>query len=53
MLLSSRGKLGPARGMLTILYSGWKTLISYNADPQEWENYHVDDYAKVSVCSKR
>jgi hypothetical protein len=27
---------------------GWKTVISYGADPQEWENYHVDDYAKFN-----
>lgn len=25
---------------------GWKTVISYGADPQDWENYHVDDYEK-------
>lgn len=23
---------------------GWKTVISYGADPQEWENFHVNDY---------
>ncbi|PGH16599.1 hypothetical protein AJ79_01705 [Helicocarpus griseus UAMH5409] len=25
---------------------GWQTVISYGADPQEWENFHVDDYEK-------
>ncbi|KAL0930683.1 glycoside hydrolase family 43 [Colletotrichum truncatum] len=23
---------------------GWTTVISYGADPQEWENFHVNDY---------
>ncbi|KAF4465629.1 glycoside hydrolase family 43 [Fusarium albosuccineum] len=27
---------------------GWKTVISYGADPQEWENFHVDDYKKYN-----
>ncbi|KAI9901052.1 hypothetical protein N3K66_002869 [Trichothecium roseum] len=31
---------------------GWKTVISYGADPQEWENYHVDDYAKFNGTKK-
>ncbi|KAI0003192.1 beta-xylosidase [Xylariaceae sp. FL0662B] len=25
-------------------HDGWQTVISYGADPQEWENYHVNDY---------
>jgi hypothetical protein len=31
---------------------GWKTVISYGADPQEWENFHVDDYAKFNGTKK-
>jgi beta-xylosidase len=31
---------------------GWHTVISYGADPQEWENYHVDDYAKYAGARK-
>ncbi|KAI9154732.1 hypothetical protein HJFPF1_07289 [Paramyrothecium foliicola] len=31
---------------------GWKTVISYGADPQPWENYHVDDYAKYNGTRK-
>ncbi|RYP10712.1 hypothetical protein DL764_000502 [Monosporascus ibericus] len=27
---------------------GWKTVISYGADRQGWENYHVDDYQKYN-----
>lgn len=31
---------------------GWKTLISYNPDPQEWENFHVNDYNKFNGTRK-
>jgi len=31
---------------------GWKTLISYNRDPQEWENFHVNDYNKFNGTKK-
>lgn len=31
---------------------GWKTVISYGADPQKWENYHVDDYQKYNGSRK-
>ncbi len=31
---------------------GWKTLISYGADPQAYENYHVDDYDKYNGTRK-
>lgn len=31
---------------------GWKTVISYGADPQDWENYHVDDYAQFNGNKK-
>ncbi|KAK1707769.1 beta-xylosidase [Colletotrichum lupini] len=31
---------------------GWKTVISYGADPQDWENYHVDDYVKFNGTKK-
>ncbi|KAI1260532.1 glycoside hydrolase family 43 protein [Xylariaceae sp. FL1019] len=31
---------------------GWKTVISYGADPQAWENYHVDDYEKFNGTKK-
>ncbi|KAL6858150.1 hypothetical protein ACO1O0_005603 [Amphichorda felina] len=31
---------------------GWKTVISYGADPQPWENFHVDDYAKFNGTKK-
>ena len=31
---------------------GWKTVISYGADPQDWENYHVDDYKKFNGTKK-
>lgn len=31
---------------------GWKTVISYGADPQEWENFHVDDYKKYNGTKK-
>ncbi|KAF5025409.1 hypothetical protein F66182_2511 [Fusarium sp. NRRL 66182] len=31
---------------------GWKTVISYGADPQEWENFHVDDYEKNNGTKK-
>ncbi|TPX17627.1 uncharacterized protein E0L32_012072 [Thyridium curvatum] len=31
---------------------GWKTVISYGADPQAWENYHVDDYQKYNGTKK-
>ncbi|GKU06313.1 unnamed protein product [Fusarium langsethiae] len=31
---------------------GWKTVLSYGADPQEWENYHVDDYEKNNGTKK-
>ncbi|KAH9904404.1 glycoside hydrolase family 43 protein [Xylariomycetidae sp. FL2044] len=31
---------------------GWTTVISYEADPQEWENYHVDDYQKYNGTKK-
>ncbi|KAM0219390.1 hypothetical protein ACHAPA_012219 [Fusarium lateritium] len=31
---------------------GWKTVISYGADPQDWENYHVDDYEKNNGTKK-
>ena len=31
---------------------GWKTVILYGADPQEWENYHVDDYEKFNGTKK-
>jgi hypothetical protein len=31
---------------------GWKTVISYGADPQEWENFHVDDYQKSNGTRK-
>ncbi|KAK1623155.1 beta-xylosidase [Colletotrichum phormii] len=31
---------------------GWKTVISYGADPQDWENFHVDDYVKFNGTKK-
>ncbi len=31
---------------------GWTTVISYGADPQEWENFHVDDYQKYNGTRK-
>ncbi|KAJ6443417.1 phosphatidylserine decarboxylase [Purpureocillium lavendulum] len=31
---------------------GWKTVISYGADPQDWENFHVDDYRKYNGTKK-
>ncbi|WYZ45809.1 hypothetical protein EsH8_IX_000034 [Colletotrichum jinshuiense] len=31
---------------------GWKTVISYGADPQDWENFHVDDYQKFNGTKK-
>ncbi|OAA77188.1 Glycosyl hydrolase family 43, five-bladed beta-propellor domain protein [Akanthomyces lecanii RCEF 1005] len=31
---------------------GWTTVISYGADPQAWENFHVDDYAKFNGTKK-
>ncbi|KAI8304856.1 hypothetical protein K4K61_005832 [Colletotrichum sp. SAR11_59] len=31
---------------------GWKTVISYGADPQQWENFHVDDYEKNNGTKK-
>ncbi|KAH7311419.1 beta-xylosidase [Stachybotrys elegans] len=31
---------------------GWHTVISYGEDPQEWENYHVNDYAEYNGARK-
>ncbi|KAM5349692.1 hypothetical protein ACJ41O_006197 [Fusarium nematophilum] len=31
---------------------GWKTVISYGADPQEWENFHVNDYKAYNGTRK-
>lgn len=31
---------------------GWKTVILYGADPQEWENYHVNDYELFNGTKK-
>ncbi|KAK2008145.1 beta-xylosidase [Colletotrichum eremochloae] len=31
---------------------GWKTVISYGTDPQDWENFHVDDYVKFNGTKK-
>lgn len=31
---------------------GWQTIISYGADPQEWENFHVNDYAASNGTKK-
>ncbi|KZL78946.1 glycoside hydrolase family 43 [Colletotrichum incanum] len=31
---------------------GWKTVISYGADPQDWENFHVEDYVKFNGTKK-
>ncbi|KAK7755386.1 hypothetical protein SLS62_002613 [Diatrype stigma] len=31
---------------------GWHTVISYGADPQEWENFHVNDYATYNGTKK-
>ena len=31
---------------------GWKTVISYGADKQEWENYHVNDYKEFNGTKK-
>lgn len=31
---------------------GWKTIISYGADPQAWENFHVNDYQKYNGTKK-
>ncbi|EFQ36218.1 beta-xylosidase [Colletotrichum graminicola] len=31
---------------------GWQTVISYGADPQDWENFHVDDYVKFNGTKK-
>lgn len=31
---------------------GWKTVILYGADPQDWENYHVDDYERFNGTKK-
>ncbi|KAF4978207.1 hypothetical protein FZEAL_5368 [Fusarium zealandicum] len=31
---------------------GWKTVILYSADPQEWENFHVNDYKKYNGTRK-
>ncbi|KFA74378.1 hypothetical protein S40288_03985 [Stachybotrys chartarum IBT 40288] len=31
---------------------GWQTVISYGADPQEWENYHVNDYSEFNGARK-
>lgn len=31
---------------------GWKTVISYGADPQDWENFHVNDYQKYNGTKK-
>ncbi|EFX03910.1 beta-xylosidase [Grosmannia clavigera kw1407] len=31
---------------------GWTTVISYGADPQAWENYHVHDYRTFDGTKK-
>ncbi|KAF7555065.1 hypothetical protein G7Z17_g2438 [Cylindrodendrum hubeiense] len=31
---------------------GWKTVISYGADPQEWEDFHVNDYKTYNGTRK-
>lgn len=31
---------------------GWKTVILYSEDPQEWENYHVNDYELFNGTKK-
>ncbi|KAL6416233.1 hypothetical protein AUP68_00448 [Ilyonectria robusta] len=31
---------------------GWKTVISYGEDPQEWENFHVNDYQAYNGTKK-
>lgn len=31
---------------------GWQTVISYGADPQDWENFHVNDYKKFNGTKK-
>lgn len=31
---------------------GFTTIISYHDDPQEWENYHVNDYKKFNGTKK-
>ncbi|KFH47065.1 hypothetical protein ACRE_021230 [Hapsidospora chrysogenum ATCC 11550] len=31
---------------------GWTTVISYGADPQDWENAHVHDYEKSNGTKK-
>ena len=31
---------------------GWKTVISYGADPQDWENHHVHDYQEYNGTKK-
>ncbi|KAG9253137.1 glycosyl hydrolase [Emericellopsis atlantica] len=31
---------------------GWQTVISYGADPQAWENYHVNDYEVFNGTKK-
>lgn len=31
---------------------GWKTVISYGADPQDWENHHVNDYQENNGTKK-
>ncbi|KAK7421116.1 hypothetical protein QQZ08_010120 [Neonectria magnoliae] len=31
---------------------GWKTVISYGADPQNWENFHVHDYKAYNGTRK-
>ncbi|XWW96332.1 hypothetical protein V2A60_004305 [Cordyceps javanica] len=31
---------------------GWTTVISYRADPQAWENFHVNDYRKFNGTKK-
>ncbi|KAH7007673.1 glycosyl hydrolase [Ilyonectria destructans] len=31
---------------------GWKTVISHGGDPQEWENFHVNDYRAYNGTKK-
>ncbi|KAH7123105.1 putative xylanase 9 [Dactylonectria macrodidyma] len=31
---------------------GWTTVISYGDDPQEWENFHVNDYQTYNGTKK-
>lgn len=35
-----------------VIRDGFKTILTYGDDPQEWENYHVNDYEKYNGTKK-